>query len=633
MKRWIGIGLAAGLVSVVALLVYYEHADSEEHPRPDSKVFEQRPVRSDGEHMDDIRPAEPKPERTTRPAPLQQPYETKVTTSSQPKRIEAATDVPPTREHVQTIPPTKAQQREEVADANRGVPQPARKNIPEELAYPPGAAEAELDFPTRDSAQERPSSLPDDNTSEALDDNVAWTRDEVRAYMRATGVGGLSADEMRSWRERMIEAAEVSPDSVWAPEALISAAHLSRKLREMDREEELLRAVVEHPRVQPTAKVYALIDLARIIAYARGDVAQAFEDWNLLVETIHGLEDPGLRNGWLADAYHVPLEKGLLLLMRLRTGQQNPPLRGEDAGKQASDYFQEFLDLPRGIRALSLVNMGDINLLQYLAWAFEAEGHPERAAETYRRMLAHPDNPHPPTQVHFWEAQVLYPEDSPELLKALLEIERTLPPDDWSRSLNYLIAQTYLWQGVGQEYLDRVEPSLLSDDPENQAFRNKGTDSRANKLYHLADSCQKDDVRDYERAIKYYQQILAEHPDWHLAWAACDMLGTLYEHEIEDYGRAIEYYEELLEKYPDEAEHYDLESQYLGLAQLYKRTKDYRSAIKYYEKLLAEFPDSSRYGERSRRALDELYEQLALGEPNAEELPEQTKEGEIDAEP
>jgi len=378
----------------------------------------------------------------------------------------------------------------------------------------------------------------------------------IEAYLDAKDAG-LDADACRSWRDRLVAAASNAgvEGGQAAADAFLYAGWLSGRLGEAEAEKRWLRAATEHPAIEPTSKILALKGLVPIAPDGYQDLVQAFADLNEIRDTIQRLEPPALRENWLPEAYCIPLQKAALLAHYLRTGGRSlPPLPGEDRGKRPSDYYQEFLDLPAELRA-ELHARGfapsEVKLLRAQAEAFQLEGQTARAAENYRRIRQHPDNPYPPSQVAYWEAQALYPRGGLAFCQALEQAERELPRDEWSTQLSYKIAWAYYQARMPQGYIDRAENLLRSEDPADQAFLAQPPTFRGTVLYFLGRCYAHSSVKNLRRAIECYEQLLAEYPNWRQRDSAYFYLAWWYAApEVKNYERAIRCCELFLREFP-----------------------------------------------------------------------------------
>lgn len=176
----------------------------------------------------------------------------------------------------------------------------------------------------------------------------------------------------------------------------------------------------------------------------------------------------------------------------------------------------------------------------------------------------------PALDIHIYEIEARYPDRGLDYVHALEEVERTVPLDEKGKKrLSYLIADGWLRNGRGRPYLEQIEPRFLANDPDLLQWQGKeDTGMRATILYNLGWACVQPDVRDYARAIDYWEQSLPICPP-----------GVL-------------------------------ESTYGNLANYARRIGDYPRAARYLEMLLAEFPES-RNVEVNRQQLSWVYQQLA----------------------
>ncbi len=386
--------------------------------------------------------------------------------------------------------------------------------------------------------------------------------EQVMEFVRIKQLGPMDDDSRRAWRDRLVEGARAAPEDPAADDALFEAATLSGWLGEDAAQEELLRACVQHPRVEPTTRILALDTLASLSA--RRSVGEAFADLNDMARTIHGL-DPALREKWVHELHRITWKKGLLIASREGVGKTVDWLPREDSGRRASDYFREYLDLPADARRHSSLP-ADANVMQSLAQALAREGQGARAAEVYRDLMNHPDRTNPRTMLAFWAAEAEYHDDQPAFRAALEEAERSLPEDEWSRSLSYRIAWSYLDSGYGGPFLERMEPVLRSVEPADRAFIEQSPEFRATVLLKLAEACSCSDVGDSQHGIELYEELLADFPRLGVSFGIYLDLARLYAHELRSLPRAIDYYERFLAEAPPD--NHNLENTRSVLARL-----------------------------------------------------------------
>ncbi len=374
----------------------------------------------------------------------------------------------------------------------------------------------------------------------------SWLDQQVVECVRAQQERLLDEAARRVWRDLLVDGFRADPDDPAAPDALFEAATLSSWLHEPRAEEELLRECVRHPRVEPTTRILAL---KRLTSYAIGrDVGEAFAHLNETANAVRALR-PGLREEWQHEIDGMLWQKGELLAAYQGMGKAIGWLPAEDAGKRASDYYQAYLDLPPTQRAHPMLP-GEASILQALARTLAREGRGQRAAELYRELMRRPDRANPVTLLAAWAAEAEFPQGGDKYRAALEAAERSLPADEWSRSLSYRIARSYLEDGFGAPFLDRVEPLLRSDDLADRAFVNRDGGFRADALLRLAEACQRPDVDDTERAISYYEELLSASPESGVKFLVYLDLARLYMHPLGDRERAVEYYERFLIESP-----------------------------------------------------------------------------------
>jgi len=313
---------------------------------------------------------------------------------------------------------------------------------------------------------------------------------------------------------------------------------------------------VEHPAVEPTCKLMALLDLTKIDGYARGNVYQGFADLNDIRDTILKLEPQSLRESWLPQAYCVLLEKALMLRAFMGTNDGRVPgLPPEDEGKLPSDYYLEFMNLPPEVRQMLRArgfDVDEVELLGGLADCYALEGKGKLAAEYYRKVEEHPDNTAPPSLLRRLAARALYPEGGLKYVELLEQAERELAPDEQSRDLSYDITMQYHLIGQHQRFIERARPLLESDDPADREFLEQ-SNRRMSLLSALGRSYAQPSVGDLERAIECYEQLLAEYPDRCQRNIVYLELADWYaRRKPPDYERALYYCELLLSEFPEE---------------------------------------------------------------------------------
>lgn len=340
---------------------------------------------------------------------------------------------------------------------------------------------------------------------------VAWEYSKFED--RAMVAGGASTDQWRAWREKLLEAGRRGdPNDSDTAEAFCSAANISGWLGEVERKEEELRACLSYPVLNATSRVLALEDAASIAGYLRDDIVQAFADYNAMVATIEKME-PELREKWQYVVYRVLIDKGRLLSGWRARRQSSPALPGADAGKEASDFFQEFLDLPAEARDHPAFESEtpfafELHLMAMQARALVDEGQGERAAQVYERIGQHPENPYSHLWLGVQAATARHGEGTRGYLRALEEVERAFPCDAGSKWLSAKIAFWHLRAGSGREYIARMEPRFGLPGRGAAPTAPLADEARA-VLFMLAEANMKSDVRDYARAIEYYEAFLA----------------------------------------------------------------------------------------------------------------------------
>ncbi len=370
--------------------------------------------------------------------------------------------------------------------------------------------------------------------------------EQVMEFVRIKQLGPMDDDSRRAWRDRLVEGARAAPEDPAADDALFEAATLSGWLGEDAAQEELLRACVQHPRVEPTTRILALRQLTTFTRTR--DVAEAFANLNEIARLIRAM-DPSLRESWTVELHNILWRKGELLSVAQGTRKPIGALPPEDVGKHASDYYQEYLDLPPEERARPGLPT-EASILQALALELEREGQGARAAQVFRELMRRPDRVNPATMLAAWAARAEFPQGGDEYRAALEAAERSLSADDWSHSLSLRIARSYLQDGYGAPYLERFEPLLESDASADREFLDQDPGLRATVLLELAEACQRSDVNDAERAVYYYEKVLRAFPHYGVDFYVYVDLAQLYEGPLADRRRAIEYYERFLIEAP-----------------------------------------------------------------------------------
>ena len=335
-----------------------------------------------------------------------------------------------------------------------------------------------------------------------------------------------SVTDLRQWRGTLLDAADADPNSPWAAEAFFQAAKISGVLGEREKRMRYLEAGVTHPRVEPTAKMLALEELAGLEGSTADGIGRAFEHLNEACEIVKGLP-PELRQQWEFKRTYVVFRKALMLDLLAAKGVIHPELSGPDAGRTASDYTQMLLDMPEERLEAAGLSTHRSKWLLYQARQFLREGKREQAAQNYHEVLQDPERTQPRTYIAYLEATARYEPDSLELAKALEHIEQSLPPDKWSGTLWFMTSHAYWVAGAPERYISRVRPLLDSEDPADQAFLSEHPHGHADLLYQIAESYEQLDPPDLSQALAFYERLLAEYPDYFAAesvWQQVDAL-------------------------------------------------------------------------------------------------------------
>jgi TolA-binding protein len=141
----------------------------------------------------------------------------------------------------------------------------------------------------------------------------------------------------------------------------------------------------------------------------------------------------------------------------------------------------------------------------------------------------------------------------------------------------YWIGESYTAEGKLDEAIEFLTKAI--EDKSNNSFRDYS-------LYSLANVYEK--TKDYDKAVKYYDELLTYHPKSPLAVQAQARIGVCYFY-LKDYYNSIL---ELSNPAVNELSEDNLAEALYILANSHYRVEEYEDAVKIYSEIIKKFPDS-----------------------------------------
>ena len=154
------------------------------------------------------------------------------------------------------------------------------------------------------------------------------------------------------------------------------------------------------------------------------------------------------------------------------------------------------------------------------------------------------------------------------------------PGNEYTGSAMYWIGESYAEEGKLDEAIDFFTQAI--EDKSNNKFRDYS-------LYALASVYEK--IKDYNNAVKYYDELLTYYPESQLAVQAQVRIGVCYFY-LKDYQTSIlELNNPIIKDLPDE----DLAEALYLLANSHYRVEEYQDAEKTYSEIIEKFPTTGIY--------------------------------------
>ncbi len=359
----------------------------------------------------------------------------------------------------------------------------------------------------------------------------------------------------RYWYKRLLDVIDQYPDDPETPSAILEAVvFLGAPADIYDRSltQRLLRQAIEHPYVKPSEKVIMLDRLVKndTLSPNRPNVRQTLDDIEALAEAIDNLPDD-IRHRYDYMRYTIPLRKARLISLDESKRDPAEQLSPRMLGQPASAYYRQYLDLYNDLPPAVRERLGlpsEPYIFPQLARALVAEGKGEEAAALYRELRKHPANNMPVWGTILLEAQALDP-DHGEVYLATLERYAQQYKDD-PKVYRRLAHELGFWSGIhgdAEQCIYWLQPLLDSiEDGTRSASRN----GRLGLLQSLAQAYGSSRVREYDKAIEYYQTIISDYPDALWIPVALNELARIYE-LLGDSDAAAVYRQQLLERYPE----------------------------------------------------------------------------------